>query len=168
MLRLFRLSSFTVFFLSFITTAFAQNAHFVGTPKASFTEDFDLAVAFKEAGLGSNVNIDYTVTATAEGSCACVTKSGNCPAAANKFPPTGVSGTGTFSSGKNGSITHTIVAEEPECQSVSPATCPHGQTNTLVSLTYTDITITDTTSDPNVSSPTSPTTLTAEGLATCP
>jgi hypothetical protein len=148
-------------------TAFAQNGHFVGTPKASLTEDFDLAVAFKEAGLGDNVSITYNVTATASGSCACVTKSGNCPAAANKLPPIGVLGTGTFSSGKNGSISQTIVTEEPDCQQVSPSTCPGGQTNTLVSLTYSDIKIEDTTT-PVGPVPTSPSSLTAGTIFTCP
>lgn len=144
--------------------AFAQNPHFIGTPQASLTEDFDLAVKFKEAGLGSNQLITYNVTATASGSCACVTHSGNCPAAANKFPPIGVLGTGTFSSGKNGTISQTIVAEEPECQQVSPATCPNGQTNTLVSITYTNIAITDTTT-PVGPVPTSPDTLSASTSA---
>ena len=147
--------------------AFAQNAHFVGTPKASFTEDFDLAVAFKEAGLGNDALITYNVTATASGSCACVTHKGNCPAAANKFPPIGVLGTGTFSSGKNGAISQTIVTEEPECQQVSPATCPGGQTNTLVSLSYSNIQIEDTTT-PVGPVPTSPSTLDAGNIFTCP
>lgn len=138
--------------------AFAQNPHFVGTPKASLTQDFALAVKFKEAGLGANENINYLVSAEASGACACVTKSGNCPSAANKFPPAEVTGTGTFNSGKNGSISGTITTDPPDCQQLSPATCPNGQTNSLVSITYAHIQITDTTT-PVGPVPTSPDTL---------
>ncbi len=144
--------------------ALAQNPHFVGTPKASLTDDFAVAVKFKEAGLGANQLINYTVSAQASGACACVTHSGNCPAAANKFPPTEVSGTGAFNSGKNGSISATITTDVPECQQISPATCPHGQTNTLVSITYTNITIKDDTT-PVGPVPTSPDTLSASSSA---
>jgi hypothetical protein len=144
--------------------AFAQNAHFIGTPKASFVEDFDLAVAFKEAGLG-NTPVTYTATATAGGSCACVTHSGNCPAAANKFPPIGVTGTVTIPPARNGQITGTVIVEEPDCTQVAPSQCPNGQTNTLVSISYSDITLTDETD--GVSSGTSPTSLSATP-ATCP
>lgn len=147
--------------------AWAQNAHFVGTPKASFSDDYDLAVAFKEAGLGNNQNITYSVNATATGACACVTNSGNCPAAANKFPPTNVTGTATFNSGKNGSISQTIDTDPPTCQTLSPATCPRGQTNTLTSITYSDITITDTTT-PVGPVATSPSSLSATDIFTCP
>jgi hypothetical protein len=171
------LSIFATFaLLLFQGVASAQNAHFVGTPKASLTEDFaaepaetvkdDLAVAFKEAGLGDNEQITYSVTATASGSCACVTNSGNCPAAANKFPPTGVSNTGTFNSGKNGTISQTINVEEPDCQQVTNATCPPGQTNTLVSLSYSNVAIEDTTTTVGPVT-TSPSSITVTGLTTC-
>jgi hypothetical protein len=123
--------------------AFAQNPHFVGIPKASLTTDFAVAVKFKEAGLGANENINYTVSAQASGACACVTHNGNCPAAVNKFPPIQVTGEGTFNSGRNGSISGTITTDPPECQQISPASCPRGQTNTLVSIAYTNITIKD-------------------------
>jgi hypothetical protein len=145
--------------------ALAQNAHFVKTPTASFTEDFDILSTFKEAGVGNNVSITYNLTATATGACACVTKNGNCPQAANKIPPIGVLGTGTLESDKNGNIVGSLIAEEPECQQVSPATCPHGQTNTLTSISYSDITLTDTNN--NVSSLTKPSALSAT-IFSCP
>jgi hypothetical protein len=145
--------------------AFAQNPHFVGTPKASLTNDFAVAVKFKEAGLGANENINYTVSAEASGACACVTHNGNCPAAANKFPPTQVTGEGTFNSGRNGSISGTITTDAPACQEISPASCPKGQTNTLVSITYTNITIEDITTTVGPV-PTSPDTLSASN-STC-
>src|SRR5215469_8858141 len=84
----------TVGIFFFQGPARAQNAHFIHTPTATLQAEADdpvaedLAVAFKEAGVGDNVSITYNVNATASGSCACVTNSGNCPAAANKFPPT--------------------------------------------------------------------------------
>ena len=159
--------TFVAFALLLPGAASAQNPHFVGTPKAAFSQDFDLAVSFKEAGLGSNQQIDYLVSAIASGSCACVSHSGNCPAAANKFPPTNVTGTGTFSSGKNGTISQTIDTDPPECQSLAPASCPHGQTNTLVEITYSNITITDTTTPVGPVS-TTPSTLSATDIFTCP
>src|SRR5215472_7106425 len=82
--------------------AYAVSPHFTGTPTASLKAEaddpaaLDLAVDFKEAGLGTNQLITYNVTTTVSGSCACVTNSGNCPAAANKFPPTTVVTPGTF------------------------------------------------------------------------
>jgi hypothetical protein len=125
-----------------------------------------LAVAFKEAGLGDNVIVHYAVMTDVSGSCACVTNSGNCPSAANKFPPTTVVTPGMFNSGKNGNVVATIITEEPDCQQVSPATCPKGQTNTLVSLTYADITITDT--DNHVGPvDTSPSSITVMNLPSC-
>jgi hypothetical protein len=147
--------------------AFAQNPHFVGTPKASLTDDFAVAVKFKEAGLGSNQRIDYLVSATASGSCACVTHSGNCPAAANKFPPTEVSGQGSFNSGKNGSISAIVTTDPPDCQQISPSSCPNGQTNTLISISYSDIAITDSTT-PVGPVATSPNSLAATNIFTCP
>lgn len=121
-------------------------------------------MAFKEAGLG-NTPVTYTVTASADGSCACVTHKGNCPAAANKFPPIGVTGTVTIPPARNGQINGTVVVEEPDCTTVAPSECPNGQTNTLVSISYSDITLTDTTD--GVSSGTSPTSLSATPF-TCP
>ena len=159
--------TFVTFALLLPGAASAQNAHFVGTPTAAFSSDFDLAVSFKEAGLGSNENIAYLVSATASGSCACVTHNGNCPAAANKFPSTNVTGTGTFSSGKNGAISQTIDTNPPECQTLTPASCPRGQTNTLVEITYSNITITDTTT-PVGPVGTKPSTLSATDIFTCP
>jgi hypothetical protein len=141
---IFVILSFGFLFLA-STRASAQSAHFIHTPTASLTNDYALAVSFKEAGLGDNQSVTETVTAVASGACACVTKNGNCPAAANKFPPVEVSGSGSFESTKNGSVTGTVTTDAPECQQISPASCPRGQTNTLVSITYTNIAITDVT-----------------------
>jgi hypothetical protein len=96
-----------------------------------------------------------------------VTHSGNCPAAAKKFPPTEVSGQGSFTSGKNGSISATVTTDVPDCLTVSPSTCPNGQTNTLVSISYSDIAITDTTT-PVGPVATSPSALAATNIFTCP
>jgi hypothetical protein len=53
-----------------------------------------------------------------------------------------VTATGTFSSGKNGSISQSLTLEPPSPGSFS---CPGGQTLVLASVSYTNVTINDTT-----------------------
>jgi hypothetical protein len=57
----------------------AGSPHFIGTPKLALTDDGDLCVSFKEAGLG-NTLITYRLTVgLAEFTFQCFTKSGNEP-----------------------------------------------------------------------------------------
>jgi hypothetical protein len=155
MLRLFRLSSFTVFFLSCITTlAFAQSPHFV-TATETLQTDGDLALKFKEAGLGNTaLTTSYVASANASATCTCVSKSGNCPNAANKVTfSSEVSQDGTFSV-KNGSVSATLVIEIPACPSSASPTCGGGQKLVLSEISYTDISLTDTTNNVSANVPT--------------
>jgi hypothetical protein len=143
----------------------AQNAHFVGKVTASLDNDTgDVQVCWKEAGLGNNVLVDYTASATtASATYVCVNNGGQCPNAANKITSTGpVSATGTFSSGQNGQINACLTINPPGAGSF---TCPSGQTMTLASVSYTNIQVTDESND--VSAGATPSSLSAT-LFTCP
>ena len=125
--------------------AWAQNPHFIDSKtRAVLQSDGDLAVSFKEAGLGDTAT-DYLLHALASVTCTCVTKSGNCPNAANKVTFTSDESTeGTFSP-KNGTVSATLVITAPECPSSAPPTCGGGQTLDLSAIAYTNISLTDTT-----------------------
>ena len=165
MLRLFRLSSLTVFFLSFITTsAFAQSAHFIKATETLQT-DGDLVLKFKEAGLGNALTTTYEARANASVTCTCVTKSGNCPNAANKVTfSSDLSTAGAFDV-KNGTVSATLVISAPSCPSGAPPTCGGGQRLVLSAFSYTDITLKDTSNNVSADVPTSQGPVT---LFTCP
>src|SRR5215475_15746640 len=139
----------------------AQNAHFI---KATATlEDGNAVVSWKEAGLGDNQLITYVASADATATFNCVNGGGQCPNAANKVTVSGpVSATGTFSSGKNGQITASLTLEPPGPGEFS---CPGGQTLTLSEVSYSNITITDTTN--NISKTATPSAISAT-LFVCP
>ena len=137
-----------VFLLSLVTAlclaataAGAASPHFIFAD-ASVDNDGHLIVSWKEAGLGDNQLIDYEATADASGFYACINGGGKHPQAANKEAFEGpVVGTGTFASGKNGQITASLDVDPPP----SPLDCPNGQRLVLACVTYTNITLTDTT-----------------------
>ena len=128
------------------TSAFAVNAHFIsasGTLNASGS----LTVSFKEAGLGTNQNINYLLSADGTATYVCVNKGGANPSAQNKTTVNGpVSATGTFNSGKNGNVTSSLTVNPPP----SDITCPSGQRLELASVSYTNVTLTDTTNNISV------------------
>jgi len=128
-----------------VTAAQAQSPHFLSASDAlvtSGTDAGDLLVSFKESGLGNNATIDYTAAGNGSATYACINKGGNHPSAQNKVTNAGpVSGSGTFSSGKNGSITATLTVEEVGAGSFS---CPGGQSLVLGSVSFSGITLNDT------------------------
>jgi hypothetical protein len=145
------------------STGWAQNPHFVGTPTATLSGN-NANVCFKEAGLGSNELITYVASANGTATYVCVNGGGQCPNAANKITVNGpVSATGTFNSGKNGSISQCLQIVPP---SAGTFTCPSGQTRTLSQVSYSGISITDTTT-PVGPVPTKPSSLSAT-VFTCP
>jgi len=119
----------------------ADSPHFIrasGTLNANGT----LTVNFMEAGLGTNQNIDYVLSADATATYVCVNNGGSNPSAKNKSTVAGpVSATGTFSSGKNGSVKASLTVSPPP----SDISCPPGQSLQLASVSYTNVTITDST-----------------------
>lgn len=136
-----------------VPAAFATSPHFVSAT-GSVDNNGSLTVSWKEAGLGDNQLIQYTLTASATATYACINGGGNHPKAANKETVSGpVSASGTFSSGKNGNVTASLTAGPPGPGSFA---CPNGQKLVLASVSYTGITLTDTTNGvstgvPNIS-----------------
>jgi hypothetical protein len=121
--------------------ALAVSPHFVSA-SGTLNGNGSLTVNFKEAGLGTNQNIDYTLTANATATYVCVNRGGANPSAQNKTTVSGpVSASGTFNSGKNGNVTASLTVSPPP----SDISCPSGQTLQLASVSYTDVTLTDTT-----------------------
>lgn len=147
-------------------SAWAQNPHFVGTVTAKIQPNGSVNVKFKEAGLGSNVNIDYVASADVTAVCVCVTNSGQCPNAENKkTTSTHIDVPATISSGKNGAVSATLNIPAPGCGSSAPPTCGGGQSLILSEITWTNIKITDTTNE--ISAFATPATL-SKTLFTCP
>ncbi len=123
--------------------ATAQNPHFVYAG-ASINSSGSLVVSWKEAGLGANEMIVYIASADATAVYGCINNGNKHPQASNKETFSGpVSATGTFGSGKNGSIDRSLTLSPP---SFNPATysCPNGQHIALVSVCYTNVQLLDT------------------------
>ncbi len=129
-------------------TAFADSPHFISA--SANLSGTNLVVSFKEAGLGNNQLITYVASADATATYVCVNKGGGNPSASNKTTVSGpVSATGTFSSGKNGTISQSLTLNPPSPP--SDFSCPKGQSQQIAEVSYTNVAITDTTN--NVTEP---------------
>jgi hypothetical protein len=127
---------------------------FLRAPSASLGSP-KVIVKWTEIGLGITDSVDYVASATAAARYQCVNRGNNCPAASNKEDVlSNVSVGGTFAVDKNGRITEALVIPAP------PATlvCPGNQVVGVVTVVFTNITLTDVTH--GVSSPTNPSALT--------
>jgi hypothetical protein len=127
-----------------LAPAYAVSPHFV---RASAAPDGNgnLVVSFKEAGLGNNQSVDYVASAQATALFGCVNKGGNHPQAKNKESFSGpVTASGTFQSGQNGQITASLTLTPPGTGQLE---CPDDMVVTLLQVTYTDVSVTDTTND---------------------
>jgi hypothetical protein len=121
--------------------AWAVSPHFIRAA-GSIEANGALTVDFKEAGLGTNQNINYLLTADATAVYVCVNRGGGNPSASNKTTVAGpVSATDTFNSGKNGQVTASLTVEPPP----SDISCPPGQSLELAEVSYENILLTDTT-----------------------
>jgi hypothetical protein len=102
-----------------------------------------LLVSFQENRVGQNTGIDYTVSANAFATYACINGGSKNPKASNKATVGGpVTAPGTFSSDANGNVKGAIEVSPP---GPGDFTCPTGQQLVLAKLTFTNITLTDTT-----------------------
>lgn len=123
------------------TMLLAQNPHFLSA-SASLDGEGNLQCSFRLAGLGSNETILVECTANATAEYACINNGGKKPSAANKETVNGpVSGSGEFTSGKNGSVRGSVTAFPPDEGSFS---CPNGQELTLCSVSYNNLALTAT------------------------
>jgi hypothetical protein len=127
--------------------ALAVSPHFINTASVvGVNSDGSLSVSWKEAGLGDNVTVAYEFSGQAIADYGCVNRGGDHPQASNKETVQGpVSATGSFSSGKNGSINGTLTLDPPP----PPPTfsCPGNQVLVLADITYSGLALVDTTND---------------------
>jgi hypothetical protein len=122
--------------------AAAAAPHFVSASAA--WSGNGLTASFKEAGLGANQNVDVVLSATLTANWACINNSGKNPSAANKRAVTSpVSKSGTFSSGKNGSVSASLTLDAPAAPPASEFSCPSGQKLTLMDLAYASVNVAD-------------------------
>jgi hypothetical protein len=127
--------------------ALADSPHFIRAT-GTVNNDGSLTVNFKEAGLGTNENIQYVLSGNATAIYVCVNRGGANPSASNKTAVAGpVTAEGTFNSGKNGQVTASLTVQPP-FQDIG---CPPGQSQQLASVTYTGMTLTDTTNNVSIS-----------------
>jgi hypothetical protein len=146
-LFIFALPMFMAGLVMAAPAALATSPHFVSA-SGTLNSDGSLTVNFKEAGLGTNQLIDYSLTANATATWVCVNNGGANPSAQNKTTVNGpVSATGSFSSGKNGNVTASLTVHPPP----SNISCPKGQKLELASVSYMDVTLMDTTNGITVS-----------------
>jgi len=125
----------------------AVSPHFISA-SATLNGNGSLTANFKEAGLGTNASIDYKLSADATATYVCVNKGGANPSAQNKTTVAGpVSASGSFSSGKNGNVVGSLTVTPPS----SDISCPKGQSLQLASVSYTHVTLADTTNGVSVS-----------------
>lgn len=125
------------------TTASATSgAHFFSAT-GSVADNGALQVSWDEAGVG-NATVNYTLSADASATYACINGGGNHPKAANKQTVNGpISSPSTGFQPQNGRVTVTngiSVGPLP-----STLECPSGQTFVLACVSYTNISLNDTT-----------------------
>jgi hypothetical protein len=120
--------------------------HFDGSEELTTSATGDLTVTWREVGLG-NENVTYVLTATADLTCQCVGKSGNCPNAANKATFTSTLSQPITLEPDNGHIDGSLTLPAPTCPTGSGAqpTCGKGQHFVTSGVNYTGISFTDTT-----------------------
>ncbi|HZV22482.1 MAG TPA: hypothetical protein VFF93_01800 [Luteimonas sp.] len=135
------------------TAAMAASPQFLRAPSASLGSP-KVIVKWTEIGLGLTDSVNYVASASAAARYQCVNRGNNCPAASNKEDViSDVSVAGTFAV-DNGKITGTLTIPAPD----STLVCPGNQVVGVVSVVFTNITLTDVTN--GVTSPTNPSALT--------
>jgi hypothetical protein len=114
--------------LAFTAPAFAGSPHFVGTPVFTVSGS-TLTVSAKEAGLGNEAQVHVVLSGTAQ----CVNPGGNNPAAGNKTAFSQAADEPVQNGKADYSVSATAVLQ-PEC---SPP----------MTIVFSDVTLTDTTSN---------------------
>jgi hypothetical protein len=122
------------------------NAHFIKNATSVTQSGNNLTATFKEAGLAAGSVETITLSATATTTYACVNGGGQIPDAANKqTTSTTVSTSGQFTADQNGNVVGSLTLTPPGPET-NTLVCPPGQTETLQSVNYSNITLTDATS----------------------
>jgi hypothetical protein len=129
------------------------NAHFIKNASSASLSGANLNCKFKEAGLASGSVETVTCSATQTIVYECVNGGSKNPAASNKKTfSTTVSKTGTFTADKNGNIVGTLSLAPVSASSLG-FSCPPGQTVTLVSVSYSNVQVVDSTSGASIALP---------------
>ena len=125
--------------------AVAGNAHFIKSATTASLDGTSLVVDFKEAGLESGSVETITVTAHLDATFSCVNGGNKVPSDPKKTTVSDeFSHSEPFTAGKNGNISDSLTLSPPSAASVLD--CPNGQRATLVSGTWSDVSIEDETS----------------------
>ena len=120
------------------TTVWATSPHFLRCATGGLNDDATLDVSFTIAGLGNNQTLTVTASAHADAIYGCLNHGGQCPNAANKVEVhQDVTASGTFTSGRNGSIRASLTIEPPP----TSLRCPGGQTLVLISISYSNVSV---------------------------
>jgi hypothetical protein len=120
----------------------AGSAHFIKSATSASLSGTSLVVQFKEAGLSSGSTETITATAQLDATYQCVNNGGHVPSDPKKTTiSTDVSKSGDFTAGKNGNVSGSLTLNAPAAADVLD--CPGGQTSTLVSGTWSDVSISD-------------------------
>jgi hypothetical protein len=131
-----------------VTQAFADAPKFHSVD-SSVSSGGALVVSFDERGLG-NEDVDYTLTAQADATYACINKGGKNPSAANKRSVVSPVEGGASFEPRNGRVAGSVAAGPPGPGTFS---CPGGQRLVLADVTYTDVVLTDTTNGVTTAAP---------------
>lgn len=132
----------------FAVPAAAANgsAHFIGSATSASLSGSSLVVSFKEAGLAAGSTETIVTSGTTSVTYECVNGGDKNPSASNKTTTSSTFATsGTFTAAKNGNLVGQETTTVASAASLG-FSCPSGQTVTLVSASYSGVTLTDTTS----------------------
>jgi hypothetical protein len=121
------------------TVALAASAHFIKCSKSQ--QGNNLVVSFKEAGLGNELTC-ITVSADATANYACFNNGGQNPSAENKRTVSARRTATDCFTPHNGSISGSLTLTPP---GPGDFRCPPGQKLVLVSVSYSNVRVNDTT-----------------------
>jgi hypothetical protein len=146
-MRIMRISLSAVSGLVFATilqaTAFAQSPHFPKIAQLSaISTDGSITISFKEAGLGGNTTVTYSIGGNFLAHYGCVNRGGNHPSATNKTGEGGpVVSSVSLPVSKNGTISGSVTFTPPDPNDV--LSCPGSQVAVLADISYSGLTLTD-------------------------
>lgn len=140
-------------FLAGPASAASGNPHFIKNGTSGSVSSAGLTVSFKEAGLSSGSSETVVTSGTVLTTYECVNGGGKNPSASNKRTySTTESTSGVFTADKNGNIIGSETLGVPSADSLG-FSCPPGQTVTLAGVSYSNVSITDSTSGASVNLP---------------
>ncbi|WP_353828895.1 hypothetical protein [Agromyces sp. SYSU T0242] len=122
--------------------AMAGNPHFIKNATSASLDGVDLVVQFKEAGLESGSVETVVASADLSATYSCVNGGNHVPADPKKTTvDSRLAASGEFEAGKNGNIVGSLtLVPTPAAQALD---CPPGQTATLISVVWSNVTVED-------------------------